>query len=100
MEYIMNTFSSHYLTRKQNEKLKLFTVVVTEKYISLNKLSEILNITMYQTKILLVELEENVGQLEYDFSSLFFQEKNTIGLIEGFSQELLLNVFVNLKKKF
>ncbi|MDB1703587.1 helix-turn-helix domain-containing protein, partial [Enterococcus casseliflavus] len=94
MEYIMNTFSSHYLTRKQNEKLKLFTVVVTEKYISLNKLSEILNITMYQTKILLVELEE------YDFSSLFFQEKNTIGLIEGFSQELLLNVFVNLKKKF
>ncbi|OTO04247.1 helix-turn-helix domain-containing protein, partial [Enterococcus sp. 5B3_DIV0040] len=25
---------------------------------------------------------------------------NTIGLIEGFSQELLLNVFVNLKKKF
>lgn len=100
MEYIMNTFSSHYLTRKQNEKLKLFTVVVTEKYISLNKLSEMLNITMYQTKILLVELEENVGQLEYDFSSLFFQEKNTIGLIEGFSQELLLNVFVNLKKKF
>lgn len=52
----MNTFSSHYLTRKQNEKLKLFTVLVTEKYISLRKLSEILNITMYQTKILLVEI--------------------------------------------
>ncbi|WP_074934990.1 helix-turn-helix domain-containing protein [Enterococcus casseliflavus] len=100
MESIMNTFSSHYLTRKQNEKLKLFTVLVTEKYISLRKLSEILNITMYQTKILLVELDENIGQLDFDFSSLFLQEKNTIGLIEGVSQELLLNVFVNLKKKF
>ncbi|MBO0460741.1 MULTISPECIES: helix-turn-helix domain-containing protein [unclassified Enterococcus] len=100
MEYIMDTFSSHYLTKKQSEMLKLFTVLVTEKYLSLNKLSVELNLTMYQTKILLVELEENFEQLDFTFSSFFLLEKGTIGLIEGFNQEVLLQVFVNLKKKF
>ncbi|NBA61175.1 MULTISPECIES: helix-turn-helix domain-containing protein [Enterococcus] len=100
MEYIMDTFSSRYLTKKQNEMLQLFTVLVTEKYLSLNKLSERLNLTMYQTKILLVELEENFEQLNFTFSSFFLLEKGTIGLVEGFNQELLLQVFVNLKKKF
>ncbi|STD25815.1 Uncharacterised protein [Enterococcus mundtii] len=96
----MDTFSSRYLTKKQNEMLQLFTVLVTEKYLSLNKLSERLNLTMYQTKILLVELEENFEQLNFTFSSFFLLEKGTIGLVEGFNQELLLQVFVNLKKKF
>ncbi|EEV39967.2 hypothetical protein ECBG_02236 [Enterococcus casseliflavus EC20] len=96
----MNTFSSQYLTRKQNEKLKIFSVLVAERYISLKKLSESLETTMYQTKVLLLGLKEDIEQLDSDTSPLFFQEKGTIELNKEYNQEVLLNVFVKLKKVY
>lgn len=99
MDYIEKLYR-FYLTKKQVDKLTIVRNLIVEKQLSLDMIGEALNKSLYQVKILLTEIDEDLVGISAFENSVFFLEKRTVNLSNDLSQEQILYIFVNLKKKY
>nr|WP_232844589.1 hypothetical protein [Enterococcus innesii] len=97
MDYIEKLYR-FYLTKKQVDKLTIVRNLVVEKQLSLDAIGESLSKSLYQVKILLTEIDDDLTGISTLEDSFFFLEKRTLHLSDDLNQEQSLYIFVNLKK--
>lgn len=99
LDYIEKLYR-FYLTKKQVDKLTIVRNLVVEKQLSLDAIGESLSKSLYQVKILLTEIDDDLAGISTLEDSFFFLEKRTLHLSDDLNQEQSLYIFVNLKKKY
>lgn len=99
MEYIEKLYR-FYLTKKQVDKLTIIRNIILEKQLSLDKICETINKSLYQVKILINEIAEDMREFTTFDESIFLLKKRTVYLSRELSEEQSLHIFVNLKKKY
>ena len=99
MEYIEKLYR-FYLTKKQVDKLTIIRNIILEKQLSLDKICETINKSLYQVKILINEIAEDMREFTTFDESIFLLKKRTVYLSRELNEEQSLHIFVNLKKKY
>lgn len=99
MDYIEKMYR-FYLTKKQVDKLTIVRNLVVEKQLSLDVIGDSLSKSLYQVKILLTEINDDLAGILSLENSFFLLEKRTLSLSADLNQEQSLYIFVNLKKKY